>query len=300
MQALINLRSTLVGLPCTVLVQIFGHLSLENDVDLTDESSQSAVSAKLKDLAHLCLTCKQFRSLATPLLYETFPKADTVSLPSPSLRRFLRTLIQRPDFRLLVQKVAIGNFEAKVSDQSLLECKRSRESGNLIHEASKSFMLGKRFVAPDLEDTQIALLFYMVNHISELSIRLPNSFETQRPDETFLSHLFTRLPSTCDHGNSAQPQGLPELKNLSLTSCDTAAHERSDPTCPYPRLSDIFRLEKLESFHGSGLFDYWSGWEKKSLNTSVRHLSLDVCSITASRLGKFLRMGSNGSNFDLP
>ncbi|KAF1346973.1 hypothetical protein BDV97DRAFT_230495 [Delphinella strobiligena] len=82
-------------LPAELVLQVFEHLTIFADEFMAPHWKSEIDAGEFNALASICITCKQFHALATPLLYRTYIKPvflddeDDFRYTAPSLPRFL-------------------------------------------------------------------------------------------------------------------------------------------------------------------------------------------------------------------
>ena len=319
-------RSTrsLAELPHELLAGILAHLAVEDtDIGLNHDTSNLELWRKLKTLAHLCRTCRSFQQIVTPVLYRTFPKPHTTiqrktrttvnttnvhEIPKPSrrLRCFLRTIVERPCLRPLVENIHIGRFESHVSHAAVFDhpFPGGAELSNIYHFGIRQTSLGPYHEAwarqlcgrehvdsqeprsswtatAGLEDAEIALLGCLVADTKRLSLQFPSFVHghaygsNDRPCFSLLFMTDTKFTA------------FSKLEELSIDS-GRRSEEGHYGHDQYPKLSNLLRLPMLKTFRGSGMFDFWSNWEDDILASQIRVLSLDGCTVHPSGIDRLL------------
>lgn len=302
-------------LPDEILLGIFRHFAIsdEVDVDLNHYTHKSTTWRKIKTLAKLCLVCKTFQVLATPLLYQTFPKPNTIyqryrhfppePRPCPHLRLFLRTVMERPSLGLLVKNLFIGPFEMK-TDARAQNHNHPYPCTEELRQQSRQ--TASRFLMPNhsnwtkdlcdevsLEDAEIALLLCLVDNISELSLTFAMSYHDLVDSSYSLGFLEAFNPSV-----TARLPSYGHLRTLSLT-LPRLSEAKTTAAFNFPRISDVCRISTLESLYLSGFFDYWSQRSGGNKLVKLRHLELSACSLPTTEISKLLNLCPNLTSLDL-
>lgn len=295
----------LAELPVELLIQILGHLAVDrvDDTDLNNDTSKSVQWQNIRTLARVCRTCKQLHALATPLLYRTFLKPSTIPLwddpedPEqehdhllPQLRRFLRTLIERPDLRPHVKSLHIGGFRTTLVRPEAHRnhpCPISSKMRQKYYLTAKAYFLGARDLdwLNDLdgrthcgyvsEDAEIALLLCLATKVSELSLQflfpyMPGEGHLGGNPCFALAFLKTAAPS------------LATLRTLKLDSLGL------DPLEDAPSLLEIFGIPGLVSFKAEAQLAYWGDFKSSVAVHTLRHLDLRDCDISPSAIHRLL------------
>lgn len=165
----------------------------------------------LRALASVCRTCKMLRDLAEPVLYHNYSKpaitntqvthldvdngddhadperAESVNhiQPNLSLRRLIRTLIERPDLAARVKCISLGQWETVDS----LAFSGLKTHPRPAEEARRYYMTLSRLLlcsmsqpwatawlyalSEGIEDAEIALLLALTPNVEQLELEIP-------------------------------------------------------------------------------------------------------------------------------
>lgn len=93
----------LLQLPVELLAEIVNHLTLPHYTDERDYASWFYGPTDARTLLHLCLSSKVLRDVAQPVLHMYAKLPLSTADPLRPLRRFLRTILQRPDLARCVK-----------------------------------------------------------------------------------------------------------------------------------------------------------------------------------------------------
>lgn len=212
-------------LPDEILVEVLRHLrtfdcptyrrSLDEEKVFPDHIEHSrSLQCRIvysNTLASLCRTSKRFHAFAEPYLYETYVKtsnrfvpADVVLqaplsiTPNKGLRRFLRTIIDRPSLALQVRHIVLLDWETDHSAlangfyfNSLDEatagafCRAASLAMDDFTEIQSEWAEGLRL---GNEDAEIALLVALTINVTSLELRIPPYLRTTLHHEDH--HIF--------------------------------------------------------------------------------------------------------------
>lgn len=271
-----------------------------------------SVFRSLSSLAVVCRTCKAFSELATPLLYHTYVKPNTIKDPkdkrpsSLSLPNFLRTIILRPELAKLVKTVAIGPWEMNITcwqHAPLPDYEPSDETNDLYSQAVSKLKVNDHDEwVQDLplgsEDAEIALLLCLLENVVDLSIEQSGCSEKLDAHCKYEFYFYSILRATADmsNGHTADIHGLKSLKHISINA---GGPDVQDDTYPHPILADILGIPSLETFNAYGILDFWSSYTLCPDNSGIRAIKLDRCGLSMPALMMIVENCAGLDSFDI-
>lgn len=165
----------------------------------------------LRALARVCRTCKKLRDLAEPVLYHNYSKPAITNVqvthldlddgddhadperagsvnniqPNLSLRRFIRTLIERPDLAAHVECISLRQWETidTLAFSGLKTCPRPAEEARVYYmtvsrllscSMSQSWVTAWLYaLSESIEDAEIAFLLALTPNVEQLELDVP-------------------------------------------------------------------------------------------------------------------------------
>lgn len=97
-------------LPTEIISSIFQELAVDSKwMHYADVPEDEEFRRACSNLVSLCQTSRRLRSIAEPLLYQTYIKPNTIKVPlqSKNIHGYLQTLLQRPDLARCVRNMCI-------------------------------------------------------------------------------------------------------------------------------------------------------------------------------------------------
>lgn len=292
-------------LPDELLLHIFSYLiSWENSA-----WQDYGVYPKLDErgsiaLTSLCKACRRFKFLAEPILYSVWVKPEnrckrkepntlfqpSIHEPCLTLRKYLRTLIERPD---LASHVKVLQIQAWETEETLKgewsEEGESYEATTLPPSApmAHSFYETASQLLPDGparrewlialcrgdEDAEVALLLALLGNLQALQIVLPN---VSGSDEYHFFFFHRVVREALNSSKISKMHSFPHLKSLDVRSYSL---EDSDIGLPIYPFSDFFKIAELKAFNGHHMVadgdpNEWGEWTCDPGLSAVRHLRL--------------------------
>lgn len=194
-------------LPDELLLEIFGHFSIRNryDINLKTWEGAQKINSRVVALYKLSLVSRKLHRIVNPLLYSVLTRGGMAD----HRRRFLRTVIQRPDLGALVEEVRFSYFDWDAGVKGIpSEDADLREAAKLVDFGDDALNAAFQSVpAGEYTDTDVALLF---NQLPNLKIL---EFEA---NETWF-HTFKWLLSLVRRAAETGSGPLSSLRHLKAT-----------------------------------------------------------------------------------
>jgi len=252
----------MTSLPNELLGLIFAYLEI-NHTEYNKTPSAEFINAaivKLQILARCCRSSRTLRSLAEPLLYQTYIRGWIGASPVPtseqkvkarhlSLRRFTRTIIQRPDLANRIRHVIIENWN--IRPKAVSRYKRDHDQLRALTDcvcqntADLSVYRDEYFnedLVRGTDDAEVTLLLTLLNNVVHLVVSLvPINQHAYYP-----GHVGSLLPHFRTDSVARSSALLGQLKTVTLmhprgTRMDFAA------AIPMYLISNFYRAPVVES-----------------------------------------------------
>lgn len=176
-----------------LLGQIFDFFVQGHRADNIQISGYNVDKKSLAVLASLTRTCKHFKELVEPLLYKRYVKlANALDYksqreahpPNTAFRKFLRTLIHRPDLGRCVKYILLETWEVcqelKTTTDFAPLTPSDKEFRRLFRNAASRFDIGqptRRWIKAlcdyGHEDAEIELLLTLTPNVAEIQFHHP-------------------------------------------------------------------------------------------------------------------------------
>lgn len=271
--------------PDELLLLTFQNLYQWKHVTPGDPNNKELEAEGLQTLASLCLTCKHFRALSEPILYQGYSSPDRRHDGREEMQSrlylFLCTLIHRPDLASQVKTLFVGPWETR---STVLDDRRSLagDGYNMISNPLPQALVTQYATAgyqctPDTrpyvtyedwvsalkgyeEDGLVALLFTLTPNVESLSFVLPNE-DAEDHNYFFMILVEQAIEYKASHERNTAPQSarrevqiLKKLKTLKVAAYQAYwLHEATDFSVT--GIAELFQLPGLESLSLSSMFD---------------------------------------------
>ena len=249
--------SALLNMPVELIGQVLSYFPLWDYNE--NESNTSPHAPSLTTLSHICLACKALRALAEPVLYSTFVKPESKSrrgrgkVESQTLRKFLRTLLERPELRIHLKTLVLGHWDwqqTHPSPDNPPSAPPPSAFRKLVLCLAEQVSLGARqqawmqHVRAGYEDAEIALLLIMVPAVKHLAIQIPEC----RADHRHLADdnwYRTVLRASLEESTQRPFHSFTRLERLTLLRTGYHGYH-----CPLPVISELCRIPSLRRLDG--------------------------------------------------
>ncbi|KAF1350871.1 hypothetical protein BDV97DRAFT_350573 [Delphinella strobiligena] len=293
-------------LPDELLLQIFSRLATWESSPFEDFGLYEKIDEEgLKTLAILCQSSKRFRYIAEPILYGAFVKPENllkrkkpntlfqpvIHEPCCILRKYLRTLIERPDLANQVKWVQLQAWESTetLKGEDMWPQEASHEATPLPPSAqmAHSFYEAASKLLPEGasrtewlialcrgdEDAEVALLLALLPNVERLQVILPKVFA---PDEYHFFFFHRILQQAISRQEPSNMHTFSRLKRLEARCYSLGDSDIGLPIYPF---STFFHLPQLEIFKGfhvavEGDPNDWGEWSCPPGHSRVRSLQL--------------------------
>ncbi|GAB7340847.1 hypothetical protein MBLNU457_7208t1 [Dothideomycetes sp. NU457] len=279
----------------------------------------------LKILNRLCLTSRRLESTARGLLYHTFVKPENLHSTrrrwygigqisdNVVLRRFLRTLIQRPDLRKHVKRLVLLRWKDHLTRHhqvsSRLSAQDERDFKQILSQALEQYhlkdgvdrawknaLLADHWTPPTLdgaqskrypnycEDAEVALLLLLVPNIDTLEIDIPGkaSIEPSSDIRAYPYEPFFRFTLRSILAGDLGPTHFSNLRRFH--SLRRMYYQQQ--VIELPTLSEILSIPSLQTFTGfltatevdGGSRPFWPAAQSTihTLKLDAEHVPIDV------------------------
>ncbi|KAF1353844.1 hypothetical protein BDV97DRAFT_367403 [Delphinella strobiligena] len=297
---------SLLDLPNELLTLVFEHLdpilsplSLAQDRDIPHFSFENE-----RTLSHVSLTGKLLRELAERVLYRTFLKEPSArELTGPlhilRLRKFLYTLCKRPDLRVHVRRMIIGEWDTTVLNRRLKsrlgsERHQWKKQTAIFMAAIRLFRFShlagwKDMLRQGNEDAEIALLFFLTPSLVELHIALAAKWGLNRSlRRAFSMTPSSQLPGAIERLYWPRFHGFKELERVTVAAnvspylyhlinhASKIMEPPDDPLTLYSLADGLIQAPRVKSLCVIGDYrrksDDWS--VSKGANVAIRSIVL--------------------------
>lgn len=255
----------------------------------------------LQSLISLSSTCRFVRRLSEPKIYEYCIKSENrheLSSTSPRLppntrlRKYLRTILERPELASLVTKAVLNCWEADHCSRfdidstppgiDLAELYKRAASKHPLHTQQMDWISS---LERGFEDAEVALLLASLPHLESLEITLPNPFDllNKRSSFDFLCHaVFEAALRRDSRATQNTVHGFQNLNRIKLTHHNHPIHQYG---FPLSIVSQLFCLPSLKSFEALGVQEHGNtvpGWDCPPRSSNVTKIYLDNSAISAA------------------
>lgn len=196
-------------LPSEVLHLVLEHFATTPDfVHYDDDGQNEYHRSNWKTLARLCKVSRQMKSVAEPLLYRHYAKPDSTSDPNGHhlLRRFLTTVLSRPELLQYIRALYIGAWQYKSARYAqyaaLTPAHRYTTLPDKLHSLynkhAKTPVLGgawKEALDAGEEVAEIALLMSLAPNLEHIEFCMPDlNLQEKHAPQYFWPELLVASP----------------------------------------------------------------------------------------------------------